>query len=466
MNCKINSKNFFLGGFLALASLVNPSLLMAQTTNEPTPLTQQTPQITSTSVIESGDNPLLEIDGVGFSKDSKVMINDNGILIQPQTAKKKKIIVQIPNGSLCSGSVRVRVVVGATSSNTSSFSYQKAAPIIYSVTPGHAQAGSVVEIKGDNLSCDTSNNLVTLNDMPLSVLSVNMNTLTVRIPDGFAVGSGNFRLTVSSQSSLPSPFTVDNKDTLPGNGNSGSDNTRLSFVSSAPPGASFAPMFNLRDAMTLNNNSTNVWNALFYGTHQAIIELPFKIQGFNQKALLTVNVREVNGIYGTAIDQKQRFIYCLIQFPRNPEQAYNPDSNPFYWGACAAATEANPSGGFIFNSVTRATGGIDNFDLSKDPTATNNKATMTMTMVAPDLGYYEDYGINYAKAGNGVVHLPKAMTVTLEMNQIQPNLPASKFITGKVTFNDFVNGSMTTQATFANTFSITDVPDFGFGSFR
>lgn len=424
---------------------------------------QQTLQISSAMVVQLGDNPLIEIDGTGFSKDAKVMVNDNGLLLAPEKVKRKKLMVQVPSSSLCSGTVMVRVIVGTTSSNTVTFSYQKSAPIIYSLSPQHAKAGSVVEIKADNLACDPSNNLVTVNDMPVSVLGLDMGKLTVRIPDNFISGNANIRLTVSSQSSLPSAFTIDPKDSLPGSGNTDPNNPKLSFLSTAPAGSSFAPMFNIHQDVNFNNATTDLWNVMFYGMHQCIIDLPIKVDGFNQKALFTINVREVNGIYGSSLNQKQRFIYGLVQFPRNPEKIYSPDTNPFYWGACAAATESNPSGGFIFNSVARSGGGIDSFEITKDASA-SGKAVMTMTLIAPDLGYYEDYGINYAKAGNGQVRLPKVMTVTVEMSQIDPNLPASKFVVGKVTINDFINGSMATQnPTFTNTFSITDVPDFGLG---
>ncbi|MFY9221666.1 MAG: hypothetical protein WAQ98_03290, partial [Blastocatellia bacterium] len=171
-------------------------------------------------------------------------------------------------------------------------------------------------------------------------------------------------------------------------------------------------------------------------------------------------------VFGNFSGEKERFVYALISFPRSPEKLYHPDLNPFFWGACAIATESNPSGGVIFNSLGRAGAGIDSFEISKTATS-NSKAAMTFRLIAPDLGVYEPYGINYALAGNGQVTLPKVLTITVEMDAIQPNIPASKFLTGKVIYKDFANGSMTTDnATFSNTFSITDVPEFGLGIFR
>lgn len=432
-----------------------------------------TPEIGLIRVIESGDNPLVQIDGKGFGKNPnnvKVIFNDNGVLVSPGQVKNKKIIVQVPNTNLCTGQVKVRVIVNTTSSNTFTFSYEKNAPVIYNLIPEHAKAGSVVEIKADNLACDVGNNLVTVNDIPVAVLGINMDKLTIRIPETFSSGKVKIRLTVGSQASLAKDFTIDSNTGNGSNGgNSGSDN-KLVFLSSSPAGASFAPMFAIREVVTVNNVKTNLWDAMFYGTHQAVIDLPWKtVEGVTQKGLLTINFREVNGIYGASLVEKQRFIYALVQFPKDPSKVYHPENNPFFWGACSAATESSPSGGFIFNSLGRATGGIDSFEIAKDA-STNGKAKVTMTLVAPDLGVYEDYGINYSKAGTAETRLPKLMTITVEMQNIEPSTPASQFKIGKITFNDSLTArgvKVTENAVFANTFSLTDVVDlFGFGSFR
>ncbi|KAF0249999.1 MAG: hypothetical protein FD167_603, partial [bacterium] len=178
----------------------NPKLAMAQTNNEIDDLAKSTispqaqtgaPQVTNVTILQAGDNPLVQIIGSGFGKNPnqvKVMLNDNGVLLTPQQVKNKKVIVQVPNASLCSGQVRIRVIVNTTSSNTATFSYQKSAPIIYALTPEHAKAGSVVELKADNLACDAANNLVTVNDTLVPVLAVNMDKLTIRIPETFASG--------------------------------------------------------------------------------------------------------------------------------------------------------------------------------------------------------------------------------------------------------------------------------------
>ncbi|MFY9225626.1 MAG: IPT/TIG domain-containing protein [Blastocatellia bacterium] len=430
---------------------------------------RQTPQITSARVVQAGDNPLIEINGSGFSKGAKVMVNENGILLEPDKVKKKKITVQIPNSSLCSGNVVVRVISANVGSNTSSFSYQKSAPVIYSFSQSSAQPGASLEIKADNLACDPTSNLVTLNDNPVPVLAVNMDKLTIRIPENFNAGKVKIRVTVGSQSSLPTDFTIDEKPNSNNNvPTTGSDNI-LRYLSTAPAGSSFAPMFAIREMVKDVNapkGEVPLWDMNFYGTHQAIIDLPFSVEGIPQKALLTINCREVANVFGNFSGEKERFVYALISFPRNPEKLYHSENNPFFWGACSIATESNPSGGVIFNSLARAGAGIDSFEISKTANS-NSKATMTFRLIAPDLGVYEPYGINYAAAGNGQVKLPKVLTVTVEMDAIQPNIPASKFLTGKVTYKDFANGSMTTKVeTFSNTFSITDVPEFGLINFN
>jgi hypothetical protein len=432
----------------------------------------KTPQINTINIIQAGDNPLLEVKGVGFGKNAnqvRIIVNDNGILLTPSQVKNKKLLVQIPNSNLCSGNVSLRVIVGTTASNISTFQYKKAAPIIYSLMPTHAQAGSVIEIAGDNLACNPSDNLVTVNDIAVNVLSVNADKLTVRIPETFASGPAKIRLSVGSQASLPKDFIVDSKTNTNDTPTGGTGNDKLIFISSAPSGASFAPMFAIREMVKDINapkGEVPLWDMNFYGTHQAIIDLPFIIEGIPQKALLTINCREVANVFGNFSGQKERYVYALISFPRNPEKLYNPENNPFFWGACSIATESNPSGGVIFNSLGRAGAGIDSFEISKAATS-NSKATMTFRLIAPDLGIYEPYGVNYSLAGNGIVKLPKVLTVTVEMDAIQPNIPASKFLTGKVTYKDFANGSFTTEVpAFSNTFSITDVPEFGLGIFR
>ena len=223
-----------------------------------------TPQITNVTILQAGDNPLLEVVGSGFGKNPnqlKVMFNDNGVLVSPQQVKNKKVTVQVPNVSLCTGQVQVRVIVGTTNSNSASFLYQKSAPIIYTLSPEHVQPSSTVEIKADNLACDPSSNLVTVNDVLVSVLAVNMDKLTIRIPESLSSGKVKVRLTVGSQSSLPKDFTIDPKPNSNNIPTTGSDNI-LRYLSTAPAGTSFAPMFSIRDKVkNLNSPSgeSSLW---------------------------------------------------------------------------------------------------------------------------------------------------------------------------------------------------------------
>lgn len=429
------------------------------------------PEVKSVVIKENGSNPIIEITGKGFGKDGRnvmVLVNDSGLFANVLSVKNKKVVAQIPNSLLCNGTVSVRVLVNKVASNPAVFSYSKDKPALYEVSPGHAQVGTVLQLKADNLACNPQDNLVTFNGIPLQLIGVTSDSLQVRVPTNLASANGSIKLTIAGQASSEKPFTIDKVESMPPSPTS--DNT-LRFNNSTGVGGSlgFSPMFNIKETISNfpGNPKANLWNLNFYGTHQAIIDVPFKADGVTQKALLTINCREASNIYGNFTGEKERFIYALISFPRNPEKPYHPDLNPFFWGACAIATESRPNGEIVFNSLARSRGGIDSFEISKDAT-TSSKATMTMTFVAPDLGYYEDYGINYSKAGNGQVRLPKVINLTVEMQDIQPNLPTSYFRVGRVTFTDnFGNQPMVTEkATFANTFSITDVPDFGLGIFR
>lgn len=427
------------------------------------------PQINSVIIKENTSNPIIEITGKGFGKDGRevmVLVNDSGLFANVLSVKNKKIVAQIPNNLLCNGKVNLRVLVNKVASNVGNFLYSKDKPALYDISPSHGEVGTVVRLHGDNLACNPEDNLVTFNGTRLQVIGVNNDTLQVRLGN-LAPGGGSIKLIVAGETTTEKPFTVDKAEEAPPSPSS--DNTlRFNNSTGIRGSAGFSAMFNIKETVNfLGSPKANLWDLNFYGTHQTIIDLPFKTEGINQKALLTINCREANGFYGNSIDQKERFIYALIQFPKNPEKPYHADTNPFFWGACVAATESRPNGEFIFNSLARSKGGIDFFEISKDATS-SSKATMSMTLIAPDLGYYEDYGINYAKAGNGIIRLPKVINLTVEMEQIDPNLPSSYFRVGRVTFTDNLGNSpmVTEKAVFSNTFSITDVPDFGLGTFR
>lgn len=432
-----------------------------------------TPQITSVAIKENSSNPIIEIVGKGFGKDGRevmVLINDSGLFANVLSVKNKRVVAQIPNSLLCNGEVKVRVLVKKVPSNPTVFLYSKDKPMLYNISPPHAKVDTVVELRAEHLACNLQDNKVTFNSIPLELIGGTSDTLQVRLPSNLAAGNGSIKISIAGQDSAEKSFTIDKTESTPPNSGSNNDNS-LRFNNSTGVGGSlgFSPMFNIKETLSNfpGNPNAKLWDLNFYGTHQTIIDLPFKTEGINQKALLTINCREANGFYGNSVTQKERFIYALIQFPRSPEKPYHPDSNPFFWGACVAATESSPNGGFIFNSLARSKGGIDSFEISKDA-STSSRATMTMTLIAPDLGYYEDYGINYASAGNGQVRLPKVINLTVEMQQIEPNLPASYFRVGKITFSDNLGSQpmVTEKAIFTNTFSITDVPDFGLGIFR
>lgn len=446
-------------------SRVNNSLFAtSQTTNT-------TPQVYSIVIKESGPNPVIEINGKGFGKDGRdvmVLINDSGLFANVLSVRNKKVVAQLANNTLCSGNVSVRVLVNKIASNSAKFLYQKQAPILYQTFPTQAQAGSVVELLADNLACDSSANMVIFNNIILPVIGSTSNTLQVKLPEDLPTTSGAIKISVLGQESNLKPFIVNEaKSDTP----TSTEDKFLRFSNSTgiQGSAGFSPMFNINESIKNFPGATKevkLWDTMFYGTHQAIIDLPWNVGGSPQKALLTINCREASDIFGNFSGKKERFIYTLISFPRDPEKLYHETENPFFWGACSIATQTNPSGGIIFNSLSRASGGVDSFEISKDATI-SGKMSMFFKVIAPDLGYYEPYGANYSKAGNGVVYLPKVANINVEMQQIDPNLPASYFRVGKITFTDSTNGTrVSEQVHFSNTFSITDVPDFGLSIFR
>jgi hypothetical protein len=74
---------------------------------------------------------------------------------------------------------------------------------------------------------------------------------------------------------------------------------------------------------------------------------------------------------------------------------------------------------------------------------------MSAKVIAPDLGVYYEYGINYSKAGAGKVSMPKVATITMTFNDAEPGIPMGDYHLGDVTITDEsgTNGSITTNST-------------------
>lgn len=425
---------------MCLLSLTNQSWVSADGT---------APQVNSVAVLDNNNNPTIEIRGLNFGLDPsavQVLINNTNMTAKIVKIKKKKIIAQLPNSTLCTGTLSVRVVVNRVPSNFGQLDFYLGAPKIENLTPQHAQAGSVVEITGQNLSCQPNNNIVTFNGEPAELTGMTGDKLSVKIPASISTGVASVKLLVSGQPSNTISFNIDTKSSGSNNDVISSGN-KLLFSSTVSDGsAGFAPMLSIQNPVVISGSQTNTWDLNFYGTHYAVVKAPWKtIDGSQQLAMVMMDCRYNRNLPGNITNQAERYVYVLVSYPRDPEKAYDPDTNPFFWGSLALCSENFPHGNFIYNSKARSGGGIDSFEISKDSSA-KSKFVISTTVIAPDLGYYEDYGINYAKAGKGIVSMPKVLDVKMEFNQVEPDVPVGHYRVGNITLVDKSGsyGSMTT----------------------
>lgn len=427
------------------------------------------PKIETVTLLNNSDSyPLLEIRGTGFGKEIapvQVIVNNGKAFATIVQVKNKKILAQLPSSSLCSGNIEVRVFVNKVASNLSSFLYSKGAPVIYNIEPQHGEPGMTLEIKADNLSCQAVNNLVTFNDMPVPVLGLGANSLSVKIPDNIAAGAVSIRVTVASNSSLPKTFSIDSKPSNNG-GATTPENTLLKFSNNSgiAGSAGFTPMFNIKDSVNVGTGPASIWDMNFYGTHQAIVKAPWKtVTGSQQLALVSIDCRYNSNLPGNLTGRPEKYVYVLVSYPRDPEQPYHPIDNPFFWGTLALCSESLPRGEVVYNSLTRSNGGIDFFEISKAADV-RSKFSITATVIALDLGYYYEYGLNFSKAGGGKVSMPKVAKINITVNDVEPLVPMSRFHFGDVTLTDEsgTNGSITTISTeWKSKLALDDITFFG-----
>jgi hypothetical protein len=328
----------------------------------------------------------------------------------------------------------LRVVVNRVPSNFGQIDLYLGTPTIQSLSPQHAQAGAVVEITGQNLSCQPNNNIVTFNGQPAQLTGMTGDKLSVKVPDSISTGNASVKLVVNGQPSNTISFNIDTKSSSSDVTSSGN---KLLFNSSVNNGsAGFAPMLSIQNPVIVSGSQVNTWDLNFFGTHYAVVKAPWKtVDGSQQLAMVMLDCRYNRNLPGNITNQPERYVYVLVSYPRDPEKPFDPDNNPFFWGSLSLSSENFPHGDFIYNSKARASGGIDFFELSKDTSAKSRFAIST-TVVAPDLGYYEDYGINYAKAGAGKVSMPKVLDVKMEFNQVEPDVPVGHYRIGKITLTD------------------------------
>lgn len=210
------------------------------------------------------------------------------------------------------------------------------------------------------------------------------------------------------------------------------NSNQITFINNGEAGsAGFSPLFAI----------DKPWSTNFAGEHKTFINLPWNTTlGTPQRGLLTLHI----GYQENANGQKEKYVYMRINFPLNPMQPFHHENNPYFWAASSIATESSPYGGLYINSVTSAKGGVDGFQATK---FNGNSASLnlTMTLVAPDQAGYQEYGQNYASAGNGI--LPKTMTVSVNLNNIATQAPVASFGRADVTFTDANGVSATSPST-------------------
>jgi len=417
--------------------------------------------ITQTSV---DGGPIVEIYGKHFGhkpEKVQVMINESGSFAKVLYVSPQMVQAQLSNSQICAGQVSLRVLVDRKASNATTVEFAPGAPIIDGFDRNKVHPGSLIEIRGYNLSCDAGSNLVSFNDTTVKPMAINGNTLTVRIPEQLADGIVKVKVTINGLESGSLPLTIESAAVTPG-GNNNSGGLRFTNSSGVLGAAGFAPLFSILDAPALTDGNVGMyWDANFYGMHQSIINVPWKtVTGDQQVALLTLNIGHSNSLAGNSTGEFEKFVYMRINYPLRPELPYDPVSNPFWWGASSISTEHAPHGEIYYNSLSRATGGVESFALAENIPG-NTELTLSMRVVAPDLFKYEEYGKNYLKAGNGLVTLPKVATIVISAPTINARIPVPQFGNGKVTLVDESGqlGSTETNARFSsNVLMVTNQP--------
>ncbi|MEW6732491.1 MAG: IPT/TIG domain-containing protein [Acidobacteriota bacterium] len=422
------------------------------------------PEIKAVTVLNNDKEPIIEIYGRHFGSDLKavmVMVNDNGIFAKVLKVRPKKVRIQLTADQLCNGTITLRVLVNRVVSNPSSISFYSGQPTLDSIQPQEAKPGSVIVVRGRNLSCQTIYNMVTFNDVPTQILGGNEDYLSVRVPE-ITAGNALVRLNVNGYTSEPIPFTI-TPTSPPAKEEPKPDNEIVFNSNGAIPGsAGFSPMFSVSGNAIGSGVQADIWDTNFFGTHQAIVNAPWRtIDGRQQVALLTLNMGHSNSLARDKVGDFEKFVYLRINYPLYPEKAYDAVTNPFWWGSSALCTEHFPFGEIYFNSLARAGGGVDSFVMSK-AIAGPAKLSLALKIVAPDLFNYEEYGHNYEKAGNGRVIMPKVATVLIDLQKIQTRVPVPLFNVGNVTIIDEsgTNGRITSNnvAFYSSVIVVTNQP--------
>lgn len=177
-------------------------------------VTSSSPAITSfepTSMVQ-GIVTTVSITGTNFSPTpSANLVSINGMVATVVSATTTQLVVIIP-GNASSGLLTI-VVNGKTGQSDTSFTVVPGTPAITSFSPTSMQEGTPtnVTINGSYFSTIVSDNVVTLNGVPLTVAVVttagSASTMTVLVPANATTGT--FKVTVNGVSATAaSNFTV------------------------------------------------------------------------------------------------------------------------------------------------------------------------------------------------------------------------------------------------------------------
>lgn len=152
---------------------------------DPTPVAARPTidNITSTSGA-AGDSVIIA--GTNFSTTlADNVVKFNGVSAVVKSATATKLVVTVPSTGT-TGAVSVKVKNSETTTGPI-FTYV-APPVISGVTPLSGKAGVVMTIIGNNFSTVLTNDVVTINGTPATVLTSSVDRMTVTVPQGVTTG--------------------------------------------------------------------------------------------------------------------------------------------------------------------------------------------------------------------------------------------------------------------------------------
>jgi hypothetical protein len=169
-----------------------------------------TPTITSFSPEKVTFLDDITFSGTGFNNiwdELKVKVDEINVDISP--ISDTQFCIHIPAGDLGSGVVSI-----STKYYKSSYTQLIAHPEIHSANPSVATFGDKVIIKGEFFNPDLAVNKVFLNDIPASIISVNLSEIQIEIPSSLKSTNGKINVTLSTGSSQSFSLTHPNRLSL------------------------------------------------------------------------------------------------------------------------------------------------------------------------------------------------------------------------------------------------------------